>query len=1029
MQLDEFQKKAVEHTGTPLLITAGPGSGKTRVITERVKFILNSGVNPSEILCLTFSEKAASEIRDRLESDLEIKGKIDISEMEISTYHAFCRGILLENVSATGISMKGGVMERSAFLVWGVQNIDQFGFDEHVVMVNNEFQVIEKMIDGISVFNQELISPEEIENYVSQKLSNLANIVDPSELNYLRQLRNLVLVYKKYVDFKKKIDVMDYDDLIVETNKILNENKVVREAVQKKFKHVLIDEFQDNNFAQFEIIKKIHTEGNVTAVGDPDQNIYSFQGAYRGIFDDFKQTFSNSTEIFLENNYRNTPNITMVSNQLLSQDSNRIPKNVVSTKKDSTLVKVAECSSEFAQVQYVINTIERKMQENPSYTFRDFAIFSRKQEHGMKIAERLVAEGIPVKYIGNAKMKVSSSAQIVTAFLKIISEPMTSMIPFVRILQHYDISEENIFRITREASGRARETQDGDGMFSTLNELNVSGLTQKKKISEIVSMINSFIKESSGKPPSHTLYSIIRNKTDIYKKIANHATLGNFVEMSVLNDMIQNAYDLEKINQDATISDFLKFQSMLATFDVETRRDEKVANAIQVSTIHKSKGLEFKVVFLVDIATNKIPMRFTSNEFYVPKEISRGITNQNNAKEEHLREERRILYVGMTRAIEDLHITYPTQYENSSRANKASKFVQALTPSNNQFIEFSIQNARPRNEQGEAVDRIESIRNRHISHALTAIQNGLYQSALKSIVDLARISHFKENETTDGFSHKDFLDIEFEDSINLELNDTVPQPLGYNRDKISFTRISDYQSCPKMFWYKYVVGALPENRNQPTLYKGDLFHRIVENSANKKIEGVKISAEEMVEQASTEWATRQYIGFSEQREKQDKESTYEALKAYERWDEQNPNSIVELEMKFSYQLGGYSIEGKIDRIEKNSDGEFEIVDYKTGGKNKVIENIHESLQLNIYAMALASKDRFGKLPKRASFFYPEKEGEQQFIYEVSEQSVKNAKRKIQEILESIDGGNFTATPNLKMCGWCDYKDICDESAS
>ena len=161
MELDPTQTSAAEHVGTPLLVTAGPGSGKTGVILGRIKFLMKLQIEPSEILCLTFSEKATQDIRKRLEADPEIReNNIDVSEMEISTYHAFCRKILLENSTSTGLAMKGGIKDRSVFLAWGVQNIDKFGFDEHVVMVNNEFEIIENIIDGISVFNQQLISRE-----------------------------------------------------------------------------------------------------------------------------------------------------------------------------------------------------------------------------------------------------------------------------------------------------------------------------------------------------------------------------------------------------------------------------------------------------------------------------------------------------------------------------------------------------------------------------------------------------------------------------------------------------------------------------------------------------------------------------------------------------------------------------------------------------------------------------------------------------------------------------------------------------
>jgi len=162
LKFDSEKLTAIEHVGSPLLVTAGPGSGKTRVITERIKFLLQTGLKPSEILCLTFSEKAANELKERIQEDDDVKEKIDISEMEISTYHSFCRHLLLDNTTHTGLGMKGGVIDRPMFLVWGVQNIDKFQFDEHIEIGNNASEIIEKMIDGISVFNDALIPPEEL---------------------------------------------------------------------------------------------------------------------------------------------------------------------------------------------------------------------------------------------------------------------------------------------------------------------------------------------------------------------------------------------------------------------------------------------------------------------------------------------------------------------------------------------------------------------------------------------------------------------------------------------------------------------------------------------------------------------------------------------------------------------------------------------------------------------------------------------------------------------------------------------------
>jgi DNA helicase-2/ATP-dependent DNA helicase PcrA len=359
MQFDEEKLLAIEHTGTPLLVTAGPGSGKTRVITERIKFLLKTGLKPSEILCLTFSEKAANELKERIQEDEDVKEKIDISEMTISTYHSFCRHLLLDNTIHTGLGMKGGVIDRPMFLVWGVQNIDKFEFDEHIEIGNNASEIIEKMIDGISVFNDALITPEELESFVQKRLQDPSLMKDADEVEYIHLLDNLTKIYKEYVKFKKEKDVMDFDDLIVEANKLLaNKDKPnALKSAQEKYKHILIDEFQDNNYAQFSVVKNLVKDGNVTAVGDADQNIYRFQGAYTEIFQDFKKAFPDHTEVVLAKNWRNPKHVIAVSNQLLEQDAFRETKTIVPTKEDSQKVNVVECSSEFAQAEFIKNKI------------------------------------------------------------------------------------------------------------------------------------------------------------------------------------------------------------------------------------------------------------------------------------------------------------------------------------------------------------------------------------------------------------------------------------------------------------------------------------------------------------------------------------------------------------------------------------------------------------------------------------------------------------------------------------------------
>ena len=1028
MELNEVQKQAVEHTGSPLLITAGPGSGKTAVITERVKFLMKSGLKPSEILCLTFSEKAAEQLRTRLEQDEEIMEKIDISDMQISTYHSFCRKILSENTMATGLGMKKGIVDRATFLVWGVQHIDLFGFDSHIEIKNNASDIIEKMIDGISVFNDELVLPEELEKYTARKLSGVDKIKDIEESDYIHQLVNLAKIYKMYTQFKESNDVMDFDDLIVQTYRLFEnpDKQSVLKQIQQKYKHLLIDEFQDNNFAQFSLVSKIVTDGGITAVGDADQSIYRFQGAYTQIFEDFKKTFPDYQEVFLYKNYRNPKSIIELSSELLTHDTHRIAPNraLESQKDDEQKVSVIDCSSEFAQAEFVKNKIMELMKSNSDYTFSDFVILSRRQRDGLNVAQILISEGIPVRYVGKSDLRSSPSAKVLFSFLRIIANPTNSLISINGILRGYGISEQNISKINREAMTRARNKTDGDYCFDVLSDLNVNDLTQKTELKEIFQMIQEFIGIAKDNPTSTTIYKIMRNKTDIYKRIANDDSIEHYIERSILNDVLNSAYDLEKIKPEATIQDFLQFIDHLESFDVETKRGVKGSNSVQVSTIHQSKGLEFQVVFVIDVARGRMPGRFTHKPFHVPRELAKGVIPAAEPKEEFTREERRLLYVAMTRAITHLFISYPTQYENRIRANKASPFLDALTPEQNPNVNFLKATSSVSEIDTPTFDATEVIKNRTIDEAIKHITNNQYESAIKKIIDLATIDHFQKNKTTDGFDAKNIITLETSDDLESRLDGTVSTSLKFGQQNLSFSKISSYVDCPKKFWYENVLNALPENQEAPALYKGGFFHEIVENSSIKqKDEGEVDSLNALKKQVSENWDTTQYLSRSVQKERQDKKSLDFALDSYQKWTSSNPNTIVELEMYFSIHAGGYQINGVIDRIDQTPDGDYVIVDYKTG--HTTPSKVPDSLQLNIYCIAI--QEKFGKLPIRASFFYVEEpEGAQWFHYDVTAKKVAEVKQTLVEHIKAISNDVYDANPGFP-CKWCSYKDICEDA--
>ena len=575
--------------GSPLLVSAGPGSGKTRVIAERVKFLLKNGFKPPQILCLTFTVKAAQEMKQRLEDD-----GVDTTEIEINNYHSFFHEVLEKNKMSTGFG-RGNIVDRASFLVWGMENIDSFGFNSSIEIRNNAAEIIESMIDGISTFKDELVTPDEINDFIEKKESGALPYANPEEIEYVSQLENLVKVYKRYDAFKIKQDIMDFDDLIVLTYHLLHDKtkKHILTQLKNKYKYILIDEFQDNNFAQFEIVKTLVTDENITVVGDSDQSIYRFQGAYPEIFADFKKTYPNHKEIQLIKNYRNSDSVVKVSSQLLMQSSLHVPKQLVSTKSSKEKVSVVGCANSFDEAEFVKREIQELIKSNKGkVSFSDFAVLSRKQRTGLKVVELLTAAGIPANYVGKSRIFESPSARTLLAFLRIIADPVYSTLYITKLLHDYGISELNISKINKEASFRARDKNDGDYAFEVISDLKLSypklsAITQKTQIKEVSDMLKEFIQIAKDNPITNVIYQIVREKTDIFKNTM-FDTFDNYVERSVLLDIEKNAGDLQDMKPNATVKDLLDFIESLQQFEVETEQGVGYSDSVQVSTIHQS---------------------------------------------------------------------------------------------------------------------------------------------------------------------------------------------------------------------------------------------------------------------------------------------------------------------------------------------------------------------------------------------------------------------------------------------------------
>ena len=1035
-------------------MSAGPGSGKTKVIAHRVKFLIEKkNIPPRKILCLTFTNAGAETMKERLESM-----KIDTTDLTITTYHSFCTNTLRDFSISSAVGA-GRIVNRSSFLVWGLDNIDSFGFDSwldisKISSITSAADLIEKLIDGISTFKDELIKPEEIQRYVKKELAKITGDSDAEEVQKIHELDNLVKIYKKYDEYKRKQGVLDFDDLIVLTNELLDDpkKKHVLNHLQNKYEHILIDEFQDNNYAQFSIIKKLVTKGNVTAVGDDDQSIYRFQGAYPEIFKDFMKSFKGAKMILLKKNYRNIKSVVALSSWLLKQDITRSPKALVSDKKSKDKVSVVACEGEFAQAHFVKSKILELKKKNPKLGFSDFTVLSRTQRGGLPIANLLTSAGIPVNYVGKSNIFASSSARSLISYLSIISEPQNSGKYINQILENHGVSDNDIAIINHEAKRRAWHATNNDCVLQVVFDLKLQKvrkdlfggkykmvqpkLANPQQIHSIGSLLKDLIKVAKDSTTVKTINEVLRVRTDIFKKTTYDDSFENYIERSVLISLQENSNDLQTLKPDCSIKDFLNYIQALEKFEVETEQGSEFSDSVQVSTIHQSKGKEFAHVFVINVGDRQIPLSATKKMFYVPKGLAKALYPALDPKEFFKNEERRLLYVAMTRAIDNLYISWSARVEASGNARKASDFLVKLYEQEPKRawepnVDYTPEYTATGTGQSTA-NPIDIVRNEIVDLALKNITTGQYDSAVQALVDLDAVRQYKSKKTTTGSKLTKTLKIKPTSKLDKRLQGIKINNINISNLTMSATRFKSYKSCPKKFKFEY-IWKVPSGTFSAAMYKGSVFHNIVQKAGEAQMQGNLLSQKDLEKMFADEWDYTKFLDQSKTEERDGRTNVKQMLGEYEKWAKSSKNKVIDIEKNFTVELFGVNVTGKIDRVEETPEGDLIVYDYKTGMSQG--GGVSTDIQLNVYCLACTKL--YGKLPKKAILFYP-MIPEAGIVrgtvtlkrfreYKVKQETVDATINKLEELVKSIKKLDFTAKPTTRECGYCDYRNICTEA--
>lgn len=627
--LNKKQKEAVITTDGPLLIMAGAGSGKTRVLTHRIAYLIHEKqVNPWNILAITFTNKAASEMKIRV-SDLVTDGGDDVW---VSTFHSMCVRILRREIDKIGYDSNftiAGSSEQNTLIkrVLKTMNYDKKKFPPRA------------MLSEISNAKNELLDEKEYEQQAS---------------GYWQQ--EVAKVYKEYQKQLRIAESVDFDDLIMLTVRLFEENPEVLSYYQSKFQYIHVDEYQDTNHAQYRLVHLLAERfKNICVVGDADQSIYGWRGADMDNILDFEKDYPKAQTILLEQNYRSTKNILQAANTVIKNNTNRKEKALWTDNQNGDKITVFNANDEYDETTYVAEKIKEMKADNPKYSYDDFAILYRTNAMSRVMEETLMKQNLPFQIIGGTGYYERKEILDLMAYLTLIVNPADNL-SFRRIV--------NVPKRGIGAATVAKLTEISDLNNTSLYEaaLNVQSTNLSNRaannLEEFAMMIRDFRKMTEFVTVTDLVDSILE-KTGYLDILKKENTLEAEARIENLEEFysITRTFDKSDI-EDKSLLAFLTDLSLIApTDDIEEETAE-----VTLMTLHSAKGLEFPVVFIIGVENNIFPLI------------------RQDTDEDDLEEERRLAYVGITRAEQRLYLTSASSRLLYGRRqyNQVSPFIDEL---------------------------------------------------------------------------------------------------------------------------------------------------------------------------------------------------------------------------------------------------------------------------------------------------------------------------------------------------------------
>jgi DNA helicase II / ATP-dependent DNA helicase PcrA len=1032
--LTRAQLAAVTHPEGPLLIVAGAGTGKTRTLTRRFAWLVGQGVPADAILALTFSSSAATEMRERLETLIETP----YEELHVATFHSFCSSMLQDEALEAGLDPFFSTVTPADRLALLLEHLDELELRHHPIR-GNPAPLLASFVSRIDRLKDEMVGAEEYDRWAAA----LPEDDDAARAHAARE-REFAAVFRDHDRLLAQRGALDFGDLIVRAFRMLHEKPHVRRRLAERFQHVLVDEYQDTNFAQGMLLRLLVEERrNVTVVGDDDQAIYRFRGASQKNLREFEREFPDAKTVRLERNYRSGRRILDAALAVVEAEDERIAKKL--TGRQGGSVRFWHCRSERAQAQAVSAECERLIvQEGVSPAEVCVLVRSVKNEGGV-VGAALEERALPFRLTGSAAFFQRAEVRDVLAWLRLLADPGDSG-AVVRALSRppIELRSVDIARLTQLARRRKLDMPTAIARALEGPQLSPEG---RERSGAFLKLYRSACTAFEDRRPDAFVLRLIERiglrRQQVFATQADTAErLRNIAKLADL------AAGYMRREPQATPRDFTRYLCAVAESGLrEEEADPPVtAPAIRVMTMHAAKGLEFDHVFVLGLSATRVPGPWRRSADEIPDELLKEPLP--DERHSHEGEMRRLVHVAMTRARRGLVLAWP-EIGPSPRPSPFWEEARAAVDAPEELFEEELfgpaegLHSTFRMMRDELLDTVARVGGRltemrldtyvdidqamarylelikvaalieraksgqPVADALPEVNDLLMQGATEEQREILRAS------ALDGW----LLDTAREprkrpvasDEGSEELDPFIPR--RGDGLMLSASDIDTYRICPLKYKFARVF-RIPQ---EPTIHQrfGIALHQVLERFHSTG----GGSREELMELFDASWRR---AGFGEtDDELQFRERALEALDRYWREQQESDAEPVWFERSFAFRLGPHLLRGRVDRVDRRPDGSYELIDYKTG-KSKTAQELREDVQLSLYQMGARESWR---LETSAQSYLYLLSGEKVPV-EHSEEELDRVRATVAEIATGILEQQFDPTPSYEVCSFCDYRIIC-----